>query len=142
MLTPSARQRGLYGRAARPPAIAGCAPVPHPVARALAVNRAPRIASELHTAPLGSRKNRLRAIIHWFRLLALLFSLLRGSRARCAPPSTMRFRSDDANWIGHPHVRVRVGGTDIMGQSVVKDALFGLPCLRQDRPGDAPSLRR
>ena len=37
------------------------APVPHPVARALAVNRAPRIASELHTAPLGSRKNRLRA---------------------------------------------------------------------------------
>jgi hypothetical protein len=62
MLTPSARgSAGLYGRAARPPAIAGCAPVPHPVARALAVNRAPRIASELHTAPLGSRKNRLRA---------------------------------------------------------------------------------
>src|ERR1700738_1115301 len=39
----------------------GCVPVPHPAAPALAINRAPRIASELHTVPLGSRKNRLRA---------------------------------------------------------------------------------
>ena len=43
----------------------------------------------------------------------------------------------DQQFIGPPF-----GGTDIMGQFVAKDTLFGPPCLRQDRFGDAPSLRR